>query len=357
MQLHYIPQSNQIQSCTVTIAPTYLLISPNSLVLQNLNLIKLVLSILDKVLTQNIRLSSPDPFCQGVRASWAVSRKFSFITIFAGSLPPISRSKNSSHPNNDVLSSLVLPISSAGVRVTPLLSRGSKKFSASTSPTSLCATFGFEPRNVYKTSTEKQWLQEQLPSVQEFWLDSIKAELKDLRDKITPLFYWAQNDPNHEVYPRNKFGIYVPKTDIYKSYVDWYGPTKESKMVAENEFYKQTWGALGGCIEEERKTTSGNRLTSVRLTPDSANLKKALVEASGQPYLFDNIDAMDISKDPLNNSALDIQRKDVFNLSQISIPPEKRPMAAPVDQRKVQFQDYSKGSPFIQAVSSILNVD
>ncbi|PRP76152.1 hypothetical protein PROFUN_15216, partial [Planoprotostelium fungivorum] len=89
---------------------------------------------------------------------------------------------------------------------------------------------GFEPRNVYKTSTEKQWLQDQLPSVQEFWLDSIKAE------RIGNDSYWAQNDPNHEVYPRNRFGIYVSKTDIYKSYVDWYGLTKESKMVAENEF-------------------------------------------------------------------------------------------------------------------------
>ncbi|PRP75871.1 hypothetical protein PROFUN_15407 [Planoprotostelium fungivorum] len=210
---------------------------------------------------------------------------------------------------------------------------------------------GFEPRNVYKTSTEKQWLQDQLPSVQEFWLDSIKAE------RIGNDSYWAQNDPNHEVYPRNRFGIYVSKTDIYKSYVDWYGLTKESKMVAENEFWKQTWAALGGCIEEERKTTAGNRLTSVRITSDSVNLRKALVDTTGQPYLFDNIDAMDISKDPLNNSALDIRREVVFNLSQLSIPFEKRPMAAPVDQRKVRFQDYSKGSPFIQAVSSILNVD
>jgi gamma-glutamyl:cysteine ligase YbdK (ATP-grasp superfamily) len=39
---------------------------------------RLVLSILDKLLTQNVHLSSPDPFCQGVRAGWAVSRKFLF---------------------------------------------------------------------------------------------------------------------------------------------------------------------------------------------------------------------------------------------------------------------------------------
>ncbi|PRP74823.1 putative integrase [Planoprotostelium fungivorum] len=211
---------------------------------------------------------------------------------------------------------------------------------------------GFDPRDVYKTSTEKQWLRDKLPSVQEFWLDSIKAE------RIGNDNYWAQNDPNHEVYPRNRFGIYVPKTDIYKSYVDWYGLTKESKMVAENEFWKQTWAALGGCIEEERKTTAGNRLTSVRITSDSVNLRKALVDATGQPYLFDNIDTMVVSKDPLFNTALDIRREIVFNLSQLSIPPEKRPMVAPVDQRNARFQDYSKeGSQLIQAVSRILAVD
>ncbi|PRP75159.1 hypothetical protein PROFUN_15965, partial [Planoprotostelium fungivorum] len=43
---------------------------------------------------------------------------------------------------------------------------------------------------------------------------------------------------------------------------------------------------------------------------------------------------------------------------QLSIPPEKRPMVAPVDQRNARFQDYSKeGSQLIQAVSRILAVD
>ncbi|PRP76117.1 hypothetical protein PROFUN_15345 [Planoprotostelium fungivorum] len=212
---------------------------------------------------------------------------------------------------------------------------------------------GFDPRDVYKTSTEKQWLRDQLPSVQEFWLDSIKAGC------IGNECFWDQNDPNHHVYPRNRFGIFVPKADIYKSYVDWYGLTKESKMVAENEFWKQTRAALGGCIEDGgKKSQSGNRHPTVRIKPDLVNLKKALVDASNQPYLFENIDAMVISKDPLINSALDIRKEVVFSLSQIPIPPERRPMTAPVDQRKVRFQDYSKeASQLIQAVSSILTVD
>ncbi|PRP73682.1 hypothetical protein PROFUN_16719, partial [Planoprotostelium fungivorum] len=102
---------------------TYLLITPNYLVLHLLvpirivpdprhlflplnespiTLARLVLSILDELLTQNVRLSSPDPFCQGVWAGWAISATYTrfrstsiasryssvglFISVFPGSV-------------------------------------------------------------------------------------------------------------------------------------------------------------------------------------------------------------------------------------------------------------------------------